>query len=59
MNFSNIIGNESIKELLNNSIKSNNILHSYMFIGPDGIGKKLFACDFAKMILCEGVSKSM
>ena len=52
MSFDNILGNDNIKELLNNSIKSNNILHSYMFIGTDGIGKSLFAKEFSKMILC-------
>ena len=52
MSFDNILGNNNIKELLNNSIKSNNILHSYMFVGTDGIGKSLFAKEFSKMILC-------
>ena len=51
MSFENIIGNDSVKKLLSHSIDSNNILHSYMFIGPDGIGKSLFAKEFAKMIL--------
>ena len=53
MNFSNIIGNENIKKLLINSIKTNNLIHSYMFVGPEGIGKKLFATVFSRMILCE------
>lgn len=48
MDFVNIIGNENIKELLKNSIKTNNLVHSYMFVGPDGIGKKLFADVFLK-----------
>lgn len=51
MGFENIIGNEKVKEILSNSISSNNILHSYMFVGLDGIGKCLFAIEFAKMIL--------
>lgn len=53
MNFSNIIGNENVKDLLNNSIKIKNLVHSYMFIGPDGIGKKLFAKELSKIILCD------
>ena len=53
MNFSNIIGNENVKNLLNNSIKSKNLVHSYMFVGPEGIGKKLFAKELAKIILCD------
>lgn len=51
MSFENIIGNEKIQQLLINCVNSNTILHSYMFMGPDGIGKSLFAREFAKMIL--------
>ena len=50
--FSNIIGNEKNKELLKNIIKTNSIAHSYMFVGTESIGKKLFAKEFAKSILC-------
>lgn len=52
MNFKNIIGNENIKELLAKSLKNNTITHSYLFIGPEGIGKMLYAKEFAKAILC-------
>lgn len=53
MSFNNLIGNEEIKQILQNAVKSNTISHSYMFIGQVGIGKTLFAKEFAKMILCE------
>lgn len=53
MNFNNIIGNENAKKILNKSLANNTILHSYMFIGNDGIGKKMIAKQFANMILCE------
>ena len=52
MSFDNLIGNENIKRILSESISKNNVLHSYLFYGIDGIGKKLFATQFAKMILC-------
>lgn len=55
MPFKNIVGNESIKKILDDTIKSNNILHSYMFIGKEGIGKKMMAKEFAKMILCSSL----
>ena len=58
MNFDNIIGNHNVKQLLNNSINNNNLVHSYMFVGPEGIGKSLFAKEFAKMILCLGNNKA-
>ena len=50
--FANILGNEKIKESLQNSVKAERISHSYLFIGTDGIGKKMMAKEFAKMILC-------
>ena len=47
MIFEKLIGNDKIKEELADTIKSNNVSHSYLFAGPDGIGKKLFAKEFA------------
>lgn len=52
MEFENIIGNTEVKNYLQNSIKQNNILHSYLFLGTQGIGKLLIAKEFAKSILC-------
>ena len=52
--FHNIIGNEKIKNYLDASINNNKILHSYMFIGIDGIGKKMIAKEFARKLLCIG-----
>ena len=57
MNFNNIIGNSKNKESLNQIIKNKKISHSYMFIGQNSIGKKLFAIDFAKAILCQDENK--
>ncbi len=50
--FQRIIGNDKIKNELINSIKLNKYSHSYLFLGKSGIGKKLIAREFAKMILC-------
>ena len=49
--FENIIGNESIKNTLEKSIKTNQITHSYLMIGIPGIGKKLLAKEYSKIIL--------
>lgn len=49
--FDNIVGNEKIKELLTTTVKNNKTSHSYLFSGPEGIGKKLMAEEFSKMIL--------
>ena len=50
--FEKIIGNNKVKEYLETSIKTKNISHSYMFVGKAGIGKKLFAREYAKKIMC-------
>ena len=52
MKFSEIIGNQDAKEYLIKSINEKHILHSYLFLGTEGIGKLLIAKEFAKKILC-------
>ena len=52
--FENIVGNNKIKELLKNAVKSNNVSHSYLFVGKAGVGKKNFAKDLAKKVMCLG-----
>ena len=55
--FQNILGNNKIKESLQESIKQNKVSHSYLFVGKSGIGKKMIAKEFAKAILCLGDNK--
>ena len=50
--FEKIIGNDIIKEQLKKSINNNQISHSYLFVGIEGIGKKMLATELAKAILC-------
>lgn len=50
--FENLVGNNEIKKELENIIKTGKIANSYMFSGIEGIGKKGFAREFAKHILC-------
>ncbi len=57
MIFSELIGNEQIKQSLIKTLSNHTVTHSYMFIGTKGIGKKLFAKEFAKGILCLSDSK--
>lgn len=51
MYFENIIGQEFAKKYLTNSLRKNKINHAYMFEGIDGIGKKKFAGELAKILL--------
>jgi len=52
LNYNNIIGNSEVKDYLIKSVENQNILHSYLFLGNAGIGKLMFAKEFAKQILC-------
>ncbi len=47
-----IKGNENNRKELEKIVQNNNILHSYLFLGKEGIGKKEIAKEFAKEILC-------
>ena len=50
--FEEIIGNQRVKEELTKIIEEKKVLHSYMFVGVEGIGKQMIAKRFAQMILC-------
>jgi DNA polymerase-3 subunit delta' len=52
LKFNNVIGNLEVKDYLRKSIEEGNILHSYLFLGTEGIGKLIIAKEFAKYILC-------
>ena len=55
--FENILGNDSIKNMLKQTIISGQISHSYLMIGIPGIGKKMIAYQYAKALLCLGEDK--
>ncbi|SHK09887.1 DNA polymerase III subunit [Tepidibacter formicigenes] len=51
MYFKNIIGQDTAKRFIINSIKKDRISHAYLFEGPSGVGKKTFAMEFSKILL--------
>ena len=55
--FDKILGNDKIKKQLKQAVDLRKTSHSYLFLGISGIGKKMIAKDFSKMILCESEDK--
>ncbi len=53
MTFASIIGHEQQKDILRRAIAHKRIAHAYLFEGADGIGKRLMALAFARVLLCE------
>ncbi|SFC64352.1 DNA polymerase III subunit [Butyrivibrio sp. YAB3001] len=51
--FSDIIGQEQIKEHMQNALKTGKISHAYIISGENGSGKEFIAKIFAKTIQCE------
>lgn len=50
--FSELLGQQRAKALLERSLLSGRIAHAYLFRGPGGVGKKLFAAAMAKALNC-------
>ena len=51
--FNELIGNDHIKEILKRFIKNKRVPNSLLFTGEEGIGKRLFALEFAKSFVCQ------
>ena len=52
MQFYNIIGHNLQIESLKRAHDQNRVSHAYLFYGPDGVGKKRVALEFAKLVNC-------
>jgi len=52
MPFLEIIGQERPVRILQSSLKKGDVSHAYLFYGPEGIGKRLTALNFAKALNC-------
>ena len=50
--FDNLIGNEDTKALLQRLAANKRVPQSMLFAGPEGVGKKLFAFELARLLLC-------
>jgi DNA polymerase III subunit delta' len=52
MGFSEIVGHEKQIETLRQSLVNGRLHHAYLFIGPDGVGKRTLALALAQAIHC-------
>ncbi len=52
MFFKDIIGLEFQKKTLIRAVQDKRISHAYLFSGPDGVGKRVMAVEFAKILNC-------
>lgn len=48
-----IPGQENAKEYFRRALERGRISHAYLFVGPQGAGKGLFARELAKLLFCE------
>ncbi len=53
MSWSSILGHSREIDKLRLSAASGRLAHAYAFVGPSGIGKKCFAVELAKCLLCD------
>jgi DNA polymerase-3 subunit delta' len=52
--FDHLIGNSSVKQAIRRFIATGRIPNSLLFAGPEGVGKKQFALELARSIVCRG-----
>ena len=54
MSWKRVRGHEAQAEAFARAVRRGRLAHAYLFVGPPGIGKRLFAVELAKALLCEG-----
>ncbi len=52
MAFQDVIGHNTVVNLLKRALVNQRVNHAYLFVGPEGVGKELIAVQFAKAINC-------
>ena len=57
MSWQRIRGHEALVRSFQRVVSRGRLAHAYLFTGPQGVGKKLFATELAKALLCERTGK--
>src|SRR6266478_3619921 len=53
MSWQRIRGHNQIIQSFDHVVRRGRLAHAYLFTGPPGVGKRLFASELAKSLLCE------
>lgn len=53
MSWNRIRGQNAARQLLLNAMERGRLAHAYFLVGPEGVGKSLFARELTKALLCE------
>ena len=53
MFFRDLIGQRDARAMLQGALRSGCVAHAYLFVGPDGVGRRAAALAFAQALLCE------
>ena len=48
-----VIGHQSVVEALQRHLEVDKVNHAYLFVGPESVGKKKVATEFAKALFCQ------
>jgi DNA polymerase-3 subunit delta' len=54
MSWSSVRGHDAVVQAFARAVQRGRLAHAYLFVGPHGIGKRRFARELAKTLLCEG-----
>ncbi|MCR8636086.1 MULTISPECIES: DNA polymerase III subunit delta' [Paenibacillus] len=53
MSFQSIPGQDRVKRILQNSLRTDKVSHAYIFTGPSGTGRRQMALAFAQALYCQ------
>lgn len=58
MPWNGIVGHDRLRDLFQRAISQHRLGHAYLFVGPEGVGKKAFALNLAKVLCCLHVTNN-
>ena len=53
MSFTEVVGHERQLAILRSALERDRLHHAYLFVGPEGVGKRTVAVAYAKAVHCE------